>query len=338
MLYLAVHFAWFLLAAFAMGLVFGWLSCRGGLRGLASAPSLLLLLAWAGAAALVWGRVVNDRPAFWIETGLLYLGVYVAGCLVGGLVAAAGGQSGLAPALALPSPRLALPKPMAALPPPGPATAAAASLGEALPPVEGQETIQGVRPAGFGAARGGKPDDLELISGIGPQNAQRLNALGIWHFSQIAAWSQENIDWVGSYLAFPGRIEREDWVAQARELAKTVPADASAPEAGTAMTGAALDGTRPAGLLTAPRGGQGDDLLLIDGVGPGLAEKLNALGIWHFDQLTGLSAEEMRFVAHQIGLPGREALLAQWRDEAKSLAEGGETEHSRAVKARRGKD
>ena len=38
MLYLALHFVWFLVAAFAIGLVFGWLTCRGGLRGLLSGP------------------------------------------------------------------------------------------------------------------------------------------------------------------------------------------------------------------------------------------------------------------------------------------------------------
>jgi hypothetical protein len=37
--------------------------------------------------------------------------------------------------------------------------------------------------------------------------------------TEIRAWSAENVKWVGSYLAFPGRIDREKWVDQARELA-----------------------------------------------------------------------------------------------------------------------
>jgi predicted flap endonuclease-1-like 5' DNA nuclease len=41
----------------------------------------------------------------------------------------------------------------------------------------------------------------------------------IWHFAQIATWSAENVKWVGSYLAFPGRIDREKWIDQARALA-----------------------------------------------------------------------------------------------------------------------
>lgn len=76
----------------------------------------------------------------------------------------------------------------------------------------------GARPAALAGPRDGRPDDLKRIKGIGPQNEARLNALGVYHFDQIAAWSPEEARWIGSYLAFPGRIEREDWIAQAAAL------------------------------------------------------------------------------------------------------------------------
>ena len=76
----------------------------------------------------------------------------------------------------------------------------------------------GKRPLGLDAARAGKPDDLTRITGVGPGNSQRLNGLGIYHFDQIAAWSRDEITWVGTYLAFPGRIDRENWVGQAKAL------------------------------------------------------------------------------------------------------------------------
>ena len=82
----------------------------------------------------------------------------------------------------------------------------------------------GARPAGLDRPREGGADDLTRIKGIGPVNAKKLNALGIWHFEQVAAWQAHEIEWVGSYLAFPGRIEREDWVGQAKTLAGTAPA------------------------------------------------------------------------------------------------------------------
>jgi NADH-quinone oxidoreductase subunit E len=77
----------------------------------------------------------------------------------------------------------------------------------------------GSRPQGLGAARADKADDLQRIKGIGPVNERKLHDLGTFHFDQIAAWTRPEIRWVGTYLSFPGRIDREQWVAQAASLA-----------------------------------------------------------------------------------------------------------------------
>jgi peptide/nickel transport system ATP-binding protein len=66
----------------------------------------------------------------------------------------------------------------------------------------------------------GKADDLKLISGVGPKLEQTLNKLGFWHFSQIAKWTKKDIAIVDDELSFKGRIERDDWVKQAKALAK----------------------------------------------------------------------------------------------------------------------
>ncbi len=239
MLYLALQFAWFLLAAFAIGLVFGWLAIRGGLRGFLAGPALGLLIAWAAAAALVWFRLVNDQAAFWIETALLHLLAYVAGCLIGSLLQ--GDAAEMVPALPGPERRLALPGPAPALAPPLVAASSAAEpapMPMPMPKVEGEDEIAGSRPVGFVTARDGGADDIELIKGVGPQNAERLHKLGIWHFSQIAAWTPENVEWVGGYLAFPGRIEREEWVAQAAALAGTAMQGEAAATTAAGMSGA----------------------------------------------------------------------------------------------------
>ena len=65
----------------------------------------------------------------------------------------------------------------------------------------------------------GEPDDLKRISGIGPGIERTLHELGIFHFRQIAAFTPENVAWVDRHLRFKGRIEREDWIGQARRLA-----------------------------------------------------------------------------------------------------------------------
>ncbi len=78
----------------------------------------------------------------------------------------------------------------------------------------------GSQPHGLKKAREGGANNLTRVKGIGPASEKKLNALGVWHFDQIAAWKKAEVQWVGSYLAFPGRIEREEWVKQARVLAK----------------------------------------------------------------------------------------------------------------------
>jgi predicted flap endonuclease-1-like 5' DNA nuclease len=86
----------------------------------------------------------------------------------------------------------------------------------------------GTRPQGIAAPEGGHADDLKLIKGIGPKNEKISNALGIYHFRQIANWTPEEAIWVGHHIAFPGRIEREHWIPQARLLASGGDTDHSA--------------------------------------------------------------------------------------------------------------
>lgn len=76
------------------------------------------------------------------------------------------------------------------------------------------------RPKGIAAARGGKADNLQRISGVGPKNEKVLHSLGFFHFDQIAAWTSEQVNWVDDHLRFNGRIKREEWIRQARLLAE----------------------------------------------------------------------------------------------------------------------
>lgn len=66
----------------------------------------------------------------------------------------------------------------------------------------------------------GEPDDLKLISGVGPVLEKKLNGFGITKFEQVAAFSKEDIEMVDDALSFKGRIERDDWLSQAAKLAK----------------------------------------------------------------------------------------------------------------------
>ena len=66
----------------------------------------------------------------------------------------------------------------------------------------------------------GQADDLKRIKGVGPALEGRLNDLGVFHYAQIAAWGPDEVAWVDGHLKFRGRIERDDWIAQARTLAE----------------------------------------------------------------------------------------------------------------------
>ena len=74
------------------------------------------------------------------------------------------------------------------------------------------------RPAGI--AKPAQVDDLKMISGVGPKIEGILHSLGIYTFAQVASWKKAERDWVDGYLKFKGRIEREDWLKQAKALAK----------------------------------------------------------------------------------------------------------------------
>ncbi|SDA45547.1 NADH-quinone oxidoreductase subunit E [Mesorhizobium qingshengii] len=94
-----------------------------------------------------------------------------------------------------------------------PETKAPAAKAAAKPSLEDKN-----RPAGI--AKPALVDDLKLISGVGPKIESILHTLGIFTFAQVASWRKAEREWVDGYLSFQGRIERDDWVKQAKALAK----------------------------------------------------------------------------------------------------------------------
>lgn len=82
------------------------------------------------------------------------------------------------------------------------------------------EAEAGDKPAALEAARDGKADDLKMIKGVGPKLEGVLNGIGIFHYDQIAAWTEAEVAWADQNLVgFKGRVSRDDWVTQAKQLA-----------------------------------------------------------------------------------------------------------------------
>ena len=78
----------------------------------------------------------------------------------------------------------------------------------------------GPKPDLLEKPRDGKGDDLALIWGVADKLAEKLNALGIWHFDQIAKWTPANVAWFETEMGagFKGRIERDKWIEQCEKL------------------------------------------------------------------------------------------------------------------------
>jgi len=152
-------------------------------------------------------------------------------------------------------------------------------------------------------APNGEPDDLKKILGIGSVLEEKLNDMGIYHYSQIAEFTDSDIANINTHLNFPGRIERDEWIPQAKEL----------------MSGGEA---RKLKYLDAPEG-EPDDLKKISGVGPVLEDKLNELGIYHFWQVAKFEQKDIDLVNDAMSFPGR-IERDEWIDQAKHLAQGGE--------------
>ncbi len=220
------------------------------------------------------------------------------------------------------------------------------------------------RPRGITMARNGKPDDLLRISGVGPKNEKILHSLGFFHFDQIAAWTKEQVAWVDDHLRFGGRIDREEWINQAKLLAngneaefarlygtggegnkeaglRTVrgPTEKSAEAVSEAALMSAADTAadekaaasgkmnKPKGITKA-RGGKADDLQRISGVGPKNEGILHSLGFFHFDQIAAWTATEVNWVDDHLRFGGR-IKREEWIRQSRLLAEGKEAEFAK---------
>ena len=76
------------------------------------------------------------------------------------------------------------------------------------------------RPPALYTKKPAQVDDLKEISGVGPKLEKTCNSIGVYQFDQIAHWTKKDIAMVDDKLSFKGRIERDNWVSQAKKLAK----------------------------------------------------------------------------------------------------------------------
>ena len=167
-----------------------------------------------------------------LQIALLLLVAFVVGCVLGCWLRKLFAAEEM-PLVTQPAEEKARPAAPAAPLPPAPANVDAAPEEAAEPQPDADEPADeraddgggDTRPPSLSAPNGGVADDLKKIKGVGPKLEGMLNGFGIYHYDQIAKWTAEEVVWVDDYLKFKGRVEREDWIAQAKALAKDSDAD-----------------------------------------------------------------------------------------------------------------
>lgn len=171
----------------------------------------------------------------------------------------------------------------------------------------------------FGKATIEEKDDLMMISGIGPFIEQRLQALDIYTFKQIGEFTKKDIKAVNEAIEyFPGRIERDEWVAQAKELVYSNGEKTDLLEKIRARKD----------LINYDRIGiahreEANDLTIISGIGGWIQEKLNALDIYTFRQIASFIEEDEKSITSAIEFfPGR-IDRDEWIPQAQELVHSG---------------
>jgi predicted flap endonuclease-1-like 5' DNA nuclease len=167
----------------------------------------------------------------------------------------------------------------------------------------------------FGTAKEEEKDDLKMISGIGPFIEERLHALDIYTFRQISKFTKKDIKTIDEAIEyFSGRIERDEWVAQAKELVNDEEKQAELLQRIRAKK--SLIFYDRIGTATKE---EANDLTEISGIGGWINEKLNALDIYTFRQISNFNDEDIEIVTEAIEFfPGR-IERDEWIHQAREL-------------------
>jgi predicted flap endonuclease-1-like 5' DNA nuclease len=187
----------------------------------------------------------------------------------------------------------------------------------------------------FGSATKEEQDNLKMISGIGPFIEERLHALDIYTFRQISNFSKNDIETINDAIEyFSGRIERDEWVVQAKELVRYQ--DKRADQLNRIRLRKAYVQYNRIGIAEKE---EADDLTIISGIGGWIKEKLNALDIYTFRQISNFNEEDIQIVTDVIEyFPGR-IERDEWILQAKELKRiaGKKEELLKRIRERKGK-
>lgn len=171
----------------------------------------------------------------------------------------------------------------------------------------------------FGKATIEEKDNLQMISGIGPFIEERLHAIDIYSFKQISKFTAKDIEKINVAIEyFAGRIERDEWVAQAKELVQDEKKEAALNRIRAKNTKIYFD------RIGIAQKHEADNLTIINGIGGWIEEKLNTLGIFTFRQIANFNEEDVEIVTEAIEFFPERIERDEWVSQAQELvkAEG----------------
>ncbi len=162
-------------------------------------------------------------------------------------------------------------------------------------------------------------DDLTEIKGIGLPVALELKRIGITRFEQVARWSEKDIAEISDKLGFSGRIERENWMAQAQILATGNELEFTTHQLTQAEQNTS---SRDIGKLISDANSAqdigGDDLTRIVGIGTIIEAQLKQIGVTSFSHIANLNADEVAAIGRRLGVAGR-IESENWVEQARNL-------------------
>lgn len=221
--------------------------------------------------------------------------------------------------------------------------------GAEIAPVMGMAAAAANAAASVAARQSAAPDRFTRIIGIDQETEQALYNMGYSRYAEIAQWTSDDIAIVEDLLGRPGRVGLDNWIEQARVLAryagepaaprpvrladairenksKSNPQDTARSDVAglRSVRSQALRGELPAS------GDRIDDLKRIRGIGVLIEKRLNALGITSYEQVANWTKADIDSVSSQLDFRGR-IERENWIEQARILASGGQTEFSRRV-------
>lgn len=150
-------------------------------------------------------------------------------------------------------------------------------------------------------------DDLSLIDGIGPFLEKKLNDVGVTTYKQMADWSAADIARITKQIQyFEGRIEKDNWVGQAKILRDTPTRDLP---------------KKPAESLGVDVN-QGDDLKVVEGIGPKIEAILKSAGITTLAELAKADPADLEMMLTQADARYRMHEATTWPAQARLAANG----------------